>query len=279
AGGAQLLAARRDAAAHRPRPFQRTEPAVSGPGRSARLLGAARLRGAGPGTSPAGAVHRHPAAGLPCGGRLPRPAPDLRGRCRPARRPDRRHDSGAAAGAARPAAPAAAFARGHGAAVAGLNFPQTATHTMGVGPLGASAMRLPRFHRLIPALLIALTAAATVASADEGMWTHDNFPAAQVQQRHGVAITPAWLDTVRLSTVRLANCTASFVSAEGLMLTNHHCVAPCLAQLSNAGEDRLRDGFTATSRDAELRCPTQRADVLMKTEDITAQVQAAIAGK
>src|SRR5690606_25636507 len=131
-------------------------------------------------------------------------------------------------------------------------------------------------YPLFCTLLITLPA-ATVAQADEGMWTHDNFPVAQVRQRHGVEITSDWLEQVRLATVRLANCTASFVSAEGLLLTNHHCIAPCLAQLSSAGEDRLRDGFIAAGRQGELRCPTQRADVLMGTEDITAQVNAAMA--
>lgn len=138
-------------------------------------------------------------------------------------------------------------------------------------------MRLPRLCTLIATLLITLPS-ATVAMADEGMWTHDNFPVAQVRQRHGVDLTPDWLEQVRLATVRLANCTASFVSAEGLMLTNHHCIAPCLAQLSRPGEDRLREGFIAASREGELRCPTQRADVLTGTEEITAQVDVATAG-
>jgi hypothetical protein len=130
---------------------------------------------------------------------------------------------------------------------------------------------------LLPVLLLA-SPAPRLAQAEEGMWTFDNFPAALVRERLGVEITPAWLDRVRLSTVRLSNCTASFVSAEGLILTNHHCVRACLEQVSSAAEDRLRDGFIAATRGAELRCPTQRADVLMKTEDITTQVNAAVAG-
>jgi hypothetical protein len=129
---------------------------------------------------------------------------------------------------------------------------------------------------LLPALLIVLP--VRPAQADEGMWTHGNFPTALVRQRYNVEITPAWLDRVRLATVRLANCTASFVSPDGLMLTNHHCAASCLAQLSTAAADRLRDGLIAATRDAELRCPTQRADVLMKMEEITLQVNAAVAG-
>ncbi len=136
-------------------------------------------------------------------------------------------------------------------------------------------MPLPRPACLLPALLIA----STVVHADEGMWTPDNFPAAMVRERLGVDITPEWLRHVRLATVRLSGCTASFVSPDGLMLTNHHCVASCLAQLSTAGNDLVHEGFIAAGRDGELRCPTQRADVLMGTQDITAEVQAAMAGR
>lgn len=134
----------------------------------------------------------------------------------------------------------------------------------------------------LPNLLSLLLIAACGISpslADEGMWTYDNFPAALVKQRYGVEITPAWLDRVRTATVRLSNCTASFVSPDGLILTNHHCVAACLAQLSSGEKDRLRDGFVTTSREQELRCPTQYADVLMKMENITTKVTAATAGK
>jgi hypothetical protein len=130
---------------------------------------------------------------------------------------------------------------------------------------------------ILAALLVA--PALQTARADEGMWTYDNFPAALVKQRLGVDITPAWLDKVRTASVRLSNCTATFVSPDGLILTNHHCVAACLAQLSTATTDRLHDGFVAASRGAEVRCPTQRADVLVKIEDITAKVNAATAGK
>src|SRR6478735_2882965 len=81
-----------------------------------------------------------------------------------------------------------------------------------------------------------------------------------------------------MATIRLSNCTASFVSPDGLILTNHHCAAACLAQLSSATDDRLEKGFISNSREAEPRCPTQYADVLMKMEDITAKVNAATRG-
>ena len=133
-------------------------------------------------------------------------------------------------------------------------------------------------RRLLPALIAALTVAIP-AFADEGMWTFDNFPAATVKQRYGVDVTPAWLNHARLSTIRLSNCTASFVSPEGLILTNHHCAVQCLAEISSPQQDRIKDGYLATGRSEEVRCPTQYADVLTGIDDITAKVVAATQGK
>jgi Peptidase S46 len=118
-------------------------------------------------------------------------------------------------------------------------------------------------------VLIAACAALLPAHADEGMWTFDNFPAAAVKQTFGADITPAWLEHVRLSTLRLANCTAAFVSSSGLMLTNHHCVASCLAELSSKEKSLLELGFNAAARSEEKRCPAQQADVLVGAENIT----------
>ncbi|MEA3140047.1 MAG: hypothetical protein QOK23_2216 [Gammaproteobacteria bacterium] len=118
-------------------------------------------------------------------------------------------------------------------------------------------------------VLIAACAALLPAHADEGMWTFDNFPAAAVKQTFGADVTPAWLEHVRLSTLRLANCTAAFVSSSGLMLTNHHCVASCLAELSSKEKSLLELGFNAGARSEEKRCPAQHADVLVGAENIT----------
>src|SRR5690606_12688927 len=92
-----------------------------------------------------------------------------------------------------------------------------------------SVFREAIMRKVMPALLLA---AALPVLADEGMWTFDNFPSATVKERYGAEIDAAWLDRVRRSTIRLANCTASFVSPDGLILTNHHCVRSCLANLS-----------------------------------------------
>jgi len=127
-------------------------------------------------------------------------------------------------------------------------------------------------------LLLAVCATLSPAYADEGMWTFDNFPAAAVKQVYGADITPAWLDHVRLSTIRLSNCTASFVSPEGLFLTNHHCVEQCLAELSTKERSPLDLGFSAPNRQDEQRCPAQQADVLIGTENITDAVLKAGSG-
>jgi len=127
------------------------------------------------------------------------------------------------------------------------------------------------------AVCVALGAAPR-SHADEGMWTYDNFPTAMLKQRYGAAISPAWLDRVRLATVRLSNCTASFVSSEGLVLTNHHCVEACLAENSTKDKSLIEDGFVARTREQEIRCGSQIADVLVEMQNVTADVGAATRG-
>src|ERR1700722_14202082 len=127
-------------------------------------------------------------------------------------------------------------------------------------------------------LLILACWTALPAFADEGMWTFDNFPSSTGKQRYGADITPAWLEHVRLSTIRLTNCTASFVSPSGLILTNHHCVESCLAELSTKEQSVVELGFAAPTRSAEQRCSAQLADVLVGTENVTDTVSKAIAG-
>ncbi|HWZ62208.1 MAG TPA: S46 family peptidase [Steroidobacteraceae bacterium] len=128
------------------------------------------------------------------------------------------------------------------------------------------------------AVLLAGVLAAPLARADSGMWTFDNFPSDLVKRKYGVEIDQPWLDRVRTATVRLSNCTASFVSANGLILTNHHCSEACLDEHSTAEQNLLRSGFLARSRERELRCGSQLADVLVGMANVTAKVAAAIHG-
>ncbi len=132
-------------------------------------------------------------------------------------------------------------------------------------------------NALVRALVLLMLSGA--ALADEGMWTFDNFPKQAVKEQLGVEITDAWLDHVRLATTRLeSGCTGSFISPDGLILTNHHCAAECLAQLSTPQRDLIADGFLAPSRAEEPVCKTEQVSVLMGMEEITAKVSAATRG-
>jgi hypothetical protein len=126
-------------------------------------------------------------------------------------------------------------------------------------------------------LLMACTA-GMAAFAEEGMWTFDDFPASRVKQAYGVNISPEWLDHVRLSTLRLTNCSGSFISSEGLILTNQHCIEPCLAAQSSPDRSFVELGFSAPNRKDEERCFSQQADVLLASEDITDMVLKSTAG-
>jgi hypothetical protein len=131
-------------------------------------------------------------------------------------------------------------------------------------------------------LLLATTAAlalsATAASAEEGMWTFDNFPIARANQTLGTNIDQAWLDRVRLSSVRFGGCSAGIVSDAGLVLTNNHCVATCVANLSTQEVNYAATGFTPRTREEELRCPGGTAEILTEITDVTERVKAAGAG-
>ncbi len=132
--------------------------------------------------------------------------------------------------------------------------------------------------RAMLVMLTALTAFTVAAHADEGMWTFQDFPSALVQQKYGVRIERAWLDRVRLATVRLADCTASLVSPKGLILTNQHCAEECLERLSSPSRSLIDDGYMADGGSQELRCAGQVADILVGTQDVTAKVLAAAHG-
>ncbi|RZJ02982.1 MAG: S46 family peptidase [Brevundimonas sp.] len=121
---------------------------------------------------------------------------------------------------------------------------------------------------------LAIAAAPTKARADEGMWTFDNFPIQTVNDKYGTHIDQAWLDRVRNSAVRIQGCSASFVSGEGLILTNWHCVVGCSQELSSPEQDYVKNGFMSATREDEKRCPGQTAEVLVDIVDVTDRVLA-----
>src|ERR1700722_7993653 len=101
------------------------------------------------------------------------------------------------------------------------------------------------------------------------------MPTAAVRQQYGVEVTPEWLTRVQDASVRLANCSATFVSADGLLLTNEHCVRNCLAERSSRRQNLVSGGYLAPSREREAQCSSQVADVLLDTQEVTAAIDAA----
>ena len=132
------------------------------------------------------------------------------------------------------------------------------------------------FLPLVTAVGALLTLAAAPVQADEGMWTFDNPPRAQVKARYGVELDDAWLRRVRLGAVRIdGGCSASLVSRQGLVLTNHHCIESCLTQHSTPANDLYANGFVSGKREDELACAGMTLSVLVDLQDVTAEVQAA----
>ena len=134
--------------------------------------------------------------------------------------------------------------------------------------------------RLTPALAAALLtlAAGSAAQAEEGMWTFDNFPIARANATLGTNIDQAWLDRVRLSSAKFGGCSAGIVSAEGLVMTNNHCVATCVANLSTQAVNYAETGFAPRTREEELKCPGGTAEILTEIADVTERMHAAGAG-
>src|SRR6266496_4018782 len=118
---------------------------------------------------------------------------------------------------------------------------------------------------------------AGVAPADEGMWLFNAFPKARVKAKYGFEPTQAWLDHVRLSSVRFNNGgSGSFVSANGLTFTNHHVGAGCVQQLSTEGRDYIKTGFYAKTQAEETKCPNLELNQLVGIEDVTDKVNAGV---
>lgn len=117
---------------------------------------------------------------------------------------------------------------------------------------------------------LAVCALALPLAADEGLWLFNQFPAAAVKEKHNFEVAPAFLDHLRLSSVTLPGGSGAFVSPRGLIVTNQHLIADCLAKLGH-----LEDGFYAATPSAEPACPGLEASVLVNLENVTAQVKAA----
>jgi Peptidase S46 len=137
-------------------------------------------------------------------------------------------------------------------------------------------------HTLRNSLLLPVAfvlTAVPVIHAEEGMWTFDNPPLKQLADKYDFHPTQQWLDHLRLSSVRLNDGgSGSFVSPDGLLLTNHHVARGQLQKNSTAEHDYLRDGFYAATLDKEMKSPDLEVNVLVGMQDVTARVQGAAKG-
>jgi hypothetical protein len=125
-------------------------------------------------------------------------------------------------------------------------------------------------------LILSFLINVPLTSADEGMWTFDNAPLKQWKERYNFEPTQEWLDKVRLACVRLEGGSASFVSPNGLIITNQHVAGGQLGKLSTKERDLVKNGFYARTQSEELKTPDLEANVLISFENVTERVQSAV---
>src|SRR5688572_14026310 len=124
---------------------------------------------------------------------------------------------------------------------------------------------------------VLLMCSTPMIDGDEGMWLFNDPPRKVLKERYGFEPTEAWMEHVQKSSVRFnSGGSGSFISEEGLVISNHHVGADCLQKLGTEQKNYLRDGFHARSREQELRCHDLELNVLMSIEDVTDRVNAAV---
>src|SRR6478752_7937372 len=128
--------------------------------------------------------------------------------------------------------------------------------------------------RLVFAMLLAT---AIPARGDEGMWLFTNPPLQQLKEKYQFEPTPQWLEHLQKASVRFnTGGSGSFVSANGLVITNHHVGADTLQKMGDAQHNYLRNGFYAKTQADEIKSTDLELNVLMSIEDVTARVNGAV---
>ncbi len=136
-----------------------------------------------------------------------------------------------------------------------------------------------KVRKFLCALVLALFALQTVpvSAVDEGMWPFNIVPRTDIKRKYKFDVTDDWLKRVQLASVRFNNGgSGSFVSPNGLVLTNYHIVEDVVGGLSTAEKDYAKEGFVAHSQTEELKAPGLELNVLQSIEDVTDRVNAAV---
>ena len=125
-------------------------------------------------------------------------------------------------------------------------------------------------------LLLFLSLVFSLA-ADEGLWLFNQVPKAEIKKRYGFDVSDDFIKNLRLGSVRFNNGgSGSFISAQGLLFTNHHVGIDCIQKVSSATADYVKNGFYAPERAEEKKCPDLEVNVLLNIEDVTEKVTAGI---
>jgi len=134
-------------------------------------------------------------------------------------------------------------------------------------------------RKLARALLVALITFSSLsgltAHADEGLWPFNQVPRADIKRKYGFEVTDEFLKKMQLASVRFPNGSGSFVSPDGLILTNYHIIEDAVGELSTAEKDYAKNGFVARTRADELKIPGYELNVLQSIEDVTERVNGA----
>ena len=137
-----------------------------------------------------------------------------------------------------------------------------------------------RLRKFLCALILALFSLQTIgfaARVDEGMWTFNNVPRTEIKKKYGFDVTDEWLKKVQLASVRFnSGGSGSFVSPNGLVLTNYHIVEDIVNEVSTPEKDLAKEGFVARTRAEEIKAPSLELNLLMSIEDVTSGVNAAV---
>src|SRR5260370_19580918 len=126
-----------------------------------------------------------------------------------------------------------------------------------------------RFQILLLICILGLLEGGAVG--EDGMWRYTAVPKAQIKTKYGFEVTDPWLKHLQLSSIRFKYGSGAFVSADGLILTNHHVASDCLHSLSTAAHDYLKTGFYANTNELEPACTDLQLNVHEQATDVISQ--------